>query len=206
MDSLSGCQRCPRLAAYLGAQQLVYPGYHNRPVAAIGAADARLLIVGLAPGLHGANATGRPFSGDASGRLLFATLQRHGFAGRGDDDGDEFELHDCRITNAVKCAPPANRPRGDEIRRCNDYLRAEIASLRPGSVILALGGIAHRAIIGALGQKQSRFGFAHGAEHRLPGALRVCDSYHCSRYNVNTGRLTQTMFDAVLERIRGLLS
>lgn len=205
MDSLSGCQRCPRLTAYLGAQQLLYPDYHNRPVAAIGAADARLLIVGLAPGLHGANATGRPFSGDASGRLLFATLLRHGFASPAGSDAAQFELHDCRITNAVKCVPPANRPRGDEIRRCNSYLRAEIESLRPDAVILALGGIAHRAVISALEQRQSQFGFAHGAVHQLPGEKRVCDSYHCSRYNVNTGRLTQPMFDAVLERIRGLL-
>jgi len=200
------CQLCPRLADYRKQQKLRYPDYHNRPVQAIGKQDARLLIVGLAPGLHGANASGIPFTGDASGAMLFESLHKHAFA---DSDrqavGIAPRLLDCRITNAVKCLPPANRPSTEEIDTCSQFLRAEIASLKPDSVILSLGGIAHRSIVRSFALSLARKPFGHLAEHSLPGNLKLIDSYHCSRYNTNTGRLTQSMFDAVFIRIRQLL-
>ncbi len=161
------------------------------------------MIVGLAPGLHGANASGRPFTGDASGDTLFRTLHRFGFASQSSSragDG-KLRLDRCRITNAVKCVPPQNRPRGDEINRCNRFLRAEISALGPDPVLLALGGIAHRSILKALELPLSSHRFAHLAEFILPGGIRLIDSYHCSRYNLNTGRLDQEMFDRVFERI-----
>jgi uracil-DNA glycosylase family 4 len=208
MSDLHGCKLCPRLAAYRATQKSLYPDYHCLPVAGFGQPDARLLIVGLAPGLHGANASGRPFTGDASGQALFEALFRFGFAsqpasGAGDDG---LRLMNCRITNAVKCVPPQNRPSGEEIRRCNAYLRAEISLLRPGSVILALGAIAHRAVLQALGLRLSGFRFGHLAEHELPGSLKCIDSYHCSRYNFNTGRLTSSMFEAVFARISQVIA
>ena len=213
MHGLSGCQSCPRLAAFRVEQKRKFPHYHCLPVAPIGARDARLLIVGLAPGLHGANASGRPFTGDASGRMLFDALHRFGFADRpgAAAAAGPVALHGCRITNAVKCLPPENRPLGDEIRRCNRYLRAEIAQLADGAVLLALGTLAHRAVVAALGGVQAQFRFAHLALHR-PGRDRLLldrlllDSYHCSRYNVNTGRLTTAMFDAVFAKARQLLT
>lgn len=203
MSHLHGCQLCPRLADFRSEQKTRYPGYHCLPVAGFGAPDPRLLIVGLAPGLHGANATGRPFTGDASGRVLFQTLHKYGFANGPDSraPGDDMRLLDCKITNAVKCVPPKNRPSGDEIRRCNPYLRDEITGLRTGSVVLALGTIAHRAVLTALALRQSELRFQHLSEHPLPGNLRLIDSYHCSRYNFNTGRLSQSMFEQVFERI-----
>ncbi len=205
---MHGCQLCPRLAAYRIEQKSRFPDYHCLPVAGFGAADARLLIVGLAPGLHGANATGRPFTGDASGQVLFETLYKYGFASqpgshRGDDN---MRLLDCRITNAVKCLPPQNRPSGAEIRQCNPYLRDEISQLNPGSVILGLGAIAHRSVLRALDLPQFAMQFKHLAEHQLPGELSLIDSYHCSRYNFNTGRLNQTMFDQVFRNIAGLMA
>ncbi len=207
MNDLHGCQLCPRLAAYRTEQKSRFPQYHCLPVAAFGRVDAPLLIVGLAPGLHGANATGRPFSGDASGQVLFETLHKHGFANQPSSRGgdDNMRLINCRITNAVKCLPPQNRPSGEEIRQCNPYLREEIAQLKPGSVILALGAIAHRSVLRALDLPQSRMRFRHLGEQQLPSGLMLIDSYHCSRYNFNTGRLNQHMFEKVFKRIARLL-
>ena len=203
MNDLLECQRCPRLADHRQRQKALFPAYHCRPVAATGTRSARLLIVGLAPGLHGANATGVPFSGDASGRFLFAALHRFGYA---EAAVGGSRLVDCRITNAVKCLPPANRPTAVEIATCNDYLAAEIAQLPRGGVLLALGAIAHRAVLRALGLRPVDFRFAHAAEHALPDGRRLLDSYHCSRYNVNTGRLDRDGFDAVVGRTRELLA
>ena len=207
MSELQKCQRCPRLTDYRIKQKAMFPGYQCLPVAGFGDADAKLLIVGLAPGLHGANASGRPFTGDASGDMLFATLHRYGFASQAKSSSrhDDMRLVDCRITNAVKCVPPQNRPNGDEIKRCNTYLRTEMSSLAAGSVILALGTIAHNSILRALDLQQSLSVFAHLAEHRLSNQLRLIDSYHCSRYNFNTGRLNQAMFEQVFQRIRRVL-
>ncbi len=207
MSELHGCQLCPRLSHYRSEQKQKYPDYHCLPVAGFGTADPRLLIVGLAPGLHGANATGRPFTGDASGGVLFQTLHRFGFANMSSSrsQGDGMRLCGCRITNAVKCVPPQNRPNGEEIRNCNPYLHDEIFGLRAGSIVLALGAIAHRAVLQALGLRQAEMPFRHGAEHRIPGQLQLIDCYHCSRYNFNTGRLNRIMFDRVFERIVELM-
>ena len=207
MSNLQNCQRCPRLTDYRIEQKIIFPEYHCLPVAAFGPVDAKLLIVGLAPGLHGANASGRPFTGDASGDMLFATLHKYGFASQAisSSSDDNMRLVDCRITNAVKCVPPQNRPLGDEIKRCNTYLRAEISSLCAGSVVLALGTIAHRSVLKALELQQSKMRFAHLAEHQPGSQFSLIDSYHCSRYNINTGRLNQAMFDQVFKRIRQVL-
>jgi uracil-DNA glycosylase family 4 len=207
VSDLQNCQRCPRLTDYRIEQKIIFPEYHCLPVAGFGPADAKLLIVGLAPGLHGANASGRPFTGDASGDMLFATLHKYGFASQviSISSDDNMHLVDCRITNAVKCVPPQNRPHSDEIERCNTYLRAEISSLCAGAVILALGTIAHRSILQALELQQSKMRFAHLAEHQLSNQFRLIDSYHCSRYNINTGRLNQAMFEQVFKRIRQVL-
>jgi len=201
------CQLCPRLAAYRIEQKSRHPDYHCQPVAGFGDEGSRLLIVGLAPGLHGANATGRPFTGDASGQMLFEMLFRYGFASKPDarSSHDDMRLFDCRITNAVKCLPPNNRPNGDEISCCNAYLRSEIANLKPAAVILALGAIAHRAILKALDLPPSRYRFGHLAEYGLPGGLVFIDSYHCSRYNINTGRLDRNMLENVFDRVTELL-
>ncbi len=201
------CAICPRLACHLQSVRAAYPGYHARPVPAFGDPAARLLIVGLAPGLHGANRTGRPFTGDYAGLLLYRTLHKFGFASSAEsvssDDG--LVLHDCRITNAVKCLPPANKPMPDEVRTCNPYLQRELQELPCVSVMLALGTVAHRAVILALGLRQSDYPFGHGAEHDLPDGRRLHDSYHCSRYNTQTRRLTAAMFERVVQRAAGLL-
>jgi uracil-DNA glycosylase family 4 len=201
------CTRCSRLAAFLREVRAEHPVYFARPVPPFGDPSARLLIVGLAPGKHGANRTGRPFTGDFAGILLYRTLHRYGFATAPEsvsaDDG--LALHDCRITNAVKCLPPQNKPTTDEIRTCNPFLRAELAALHPGAVVLALGKIAHKAVLQARDLRQSHWAFGHAAEHALPGALNLIDSYHCSRYNTQTGRLTEAMFDGVVGRCRALL-
>lgn len=201
------CRRCTRLAAFLAEVRAAHPHYHAAPVPPFGDAEARLLIVGLAPGMHGANRSGRPFTGDYAGILLYASLHRHGFASRAEslsaDDG--LVLTNCRITNAVKCLPPANKPLPSEMRACNAYLAAELADLAAGTVVLALGQIAHRAVLLGCGLKQSALAFAHGAEHDLPGGRRLVDSYHCSRYNTQTRRLTEAMFDAVMARSRQLI-
>jgi uracil-DNA glycosylase family 4 len=197
-----GCRRCPRLAGFLEDGRARHPDYHCAPVAPFGDAAPRLLIVGLAPGFHGANATGRPFTGDYAGVLLYETLHRFGWASTpvstARDDG--LVLHGARITNAVKCVPPANKPTPAEIATCNGFLRAELGSLPAETVLLALGAIAHGALLRAQSLRQSSFRFAHGAEHLLPGGRVLVDSYHCSRYNTNTRRLTQEMFREVVER------
>jgi uracil-DNA glycosylase family 4 len=201
------CRLCPRLARHLDAVSSAHPDYHCRPVAPFGSRRARLLVVGLAPGLHGANRTGRPFTGDHAGILLYRTLHAQGFATRGESVSrrDGLELVDCRITNAVKCLPPMNKPAPDEVRRCNRYLRRELAVLAPGAVVVALGAIAHGAVLRALDLRASRVRFAHGAEHALPGGRILLDSYHCSRLNTNTGRLTPPMFRCVFARARHLI-
>ena len=198
------CRRCPRLARNLDQVRAQHPNYHARPVAPFGAARPRLLVVGLAPGMHGANRTGRPFTGDFAGILLYDTLHRCGFSSRATSihASDGLRLRGCRITNAVKCLPPANRPLPEEVRRCNGYLAVEIAALPRGAAVLALGLIAHDAVMMALGLKRSACRFAHGARHVLPGGLVLYDSYHCSRYNTQTRRLTPEMFRKVVNAIR----
>ena len=202
------CRLCPRLARHLDAVQLAHPGYHCRPVAPFGSGRHRLLVVGLAPGLHGANRTGRPFTGDHAGILLYRTLHATGFATAAESvaRSDGLRLVDCRITNAVKCLPPGNKPLPDEVRRCNRYLVEELEMLPSDAVVVALGVIAHGAVLRATGQRASRFRFAHGAEHRLTGGLKLLDSYHCSRLNTNTGRLTAAMFGSVFARARHLIA
>jgi uracil-DNA glycosylase family 4 len=199
------CRDCPRLAAHLDRIGREHPGYHAGPVAAFGPARAGLLVVGLAPGLHGANRTGRPFTGDHAGILLYKTLHGHGFASHegSADPKDGLRLSGCRVTNAVKCLPPQNKPLPDEVRRCNRYLAAEIAAVRPRA-ILALGAIAHRAVLLALGIAPGKRRFAHHAVHELP-SLRLFDSYHCSRYNTQTQRLTAAAFEAVVSDIAKFL-
>jgi uracil-DNA glycosylase family 4 len=203
----ASCRRCPRLAGFLDEVSAKFPDYHNRPVAPFGDPRARLLIVGLAPGMHGANRSGRPFTGDHAGILLYQTLYEFGFASRPEsisaDDG--LVLRNCRITNAVKCLPPENKPVGAEINTCNSYLQNELLGLEAASVVLALGGIAHKAVVRALQLRQTDFRFAHGHVHKIGDATLLLDSYHCSRYNTNTGRLTPEMFRQVFEKARALL-
>ena len=199
------CRDCPRLARHLDLIKRKHPAYHARPVAAFGPERAKLLVVGLAPGLHGANRTGRPFTGDHAGILLYRTLHRLGFASQegSTDPRDGLELIGCRVTNAVKCLPPQNKPLPEEERRCNRYLAAEIVMVRPRA-ILALGAVAHRAVLMAFGLAPGRHRFAHHAVHELPGAS-LFDSYHCSRYNTQTKRLTAPMFEAVVRDIATFL-
>jgi uracil-DNA glycosylase len=203
-----GCRQCLRLAGFLDEIRGRYPDYHCRPVAPFGSARHRLLIVGLAPGMHGANRTGRPFTGDHAGILLYRTLHDHGFASAAESvsGNDGLRLRDCRITNAVKCLPPANKPLPVEVRQCNGYLAAEIAAVPGGGVIVALGAIAHGAVLRALGIKPAQARFAHGALHELPRHLRLLDSYHCSRYNTHTRRMTAPMFEKVFAHAQSLLA
>lgn len=204
----TACQQCPRLAGFLGEVRATHPDYFSLPVPSFGAADARLLIVGLAPGMHGANRTGRPFTGDYAGDLLYATLHQFGFATQAaplDAAGNAnplLQLRDCRITNAVRCLPPQNKPDLDEVKQCNGYLAEELATLPQGASIVALGTIAHQAVLRACGLKVKDFAFAHAAQHALPNGLQLYDSYHCSRYNTNTKRLTPAMFHAVFAAVR----
>jgi uracil-DNA glycosylase family 4 len=201
---LADCTACPRLAGFLADVRSRHPGYHGRPVPAFGDARAALLIVGLAPGMHGANRTGRPFTGDYAGILLYETLHRFGFADRpvslARDDG--LVLTGCRITNAVKCLPPENKPEPAEIRGCNHYLAEELAASPDVRVILALGQVAHKAVLMASGMRQSACAFGHGARHELPDGRVLFDSYHCSRYNTQTRRLTAEGFHDVFRAIR----
>jgi uracil-DNA glycosylase family 4 len=201
------CKDCPRLAEFLRQTARKHPDYHCAPVAPFGAPDARLLIVGLAPGMHGANATGRPFTGDYAGILLYRTLFEFGFSNRPESISrdDSLELYDCRITNAVKCLPPKNKPQPDEIRRCNHYLAAELGQLPRGAVILSLGKIAHDAVVRALGLRATSHPFEHGRVHPLADGRMLVDSYHCSRYNTQTRRLTAEMFTAVFRSVQNLL-
>jgi uracil-DNA glycosylase family 4 len=201
------CTLCPRLAKFLKEGREEYPDYYCAPVAPFGDANAKLIIVGLAPGFHGANATGRPFTGDHAGLLLYRTLHRFGFASRPTSVSrtDGLELIDCRITNSVKCVPPQNKPLPAEIKTCNRYLRAEMQLIPSDAVFLALGSIAHNACLRALGLKPTDYKFGHAAEHVLPDQRVLIDSYHCSRYNTQTRRLTDEMFEAVFARARELL-
>jgi len=200
------CRACPRLSEFLDEVNGRYPDYYCRPVPPFGAPDARFLIVGLAPGMHGANRSGRPFTGDHAGILLYQMLHKYGFGNRDHSESvdDGLELTDCRITNAVKCLPPDNKPVGAEINTCNSFLANELKLLPAGAVVVALGGIAHRAIVKAMGLRQADYKFGHAALHDL-GHFRVLDSYHCSRYNTNTRRLTEEMFDAIFAQVRDLL-
>ncbi len=202
------CRRCPRLVDFLAAVRTSHPDYHARPVAPFGDPAARLLVVGLAPGMHGANASGRPFTGDHAGILLYRTLHAFDFASRPEslDAHDGLELIDCRITNAVKCLPPANKPQPAEVRNCRDYLRADLERVPRDGVVVALGRIAHEAVLRAFSMRLADHPFAHNVAHRLVGRqLHLVDSYHCSRYNTQTGRLTNAMFADVFARARGLL-
>jgi uracil-DNA glycosylase family 4 len=194
------CVLCPRLASFLTRTARAYPEYHCKPVAPFGDAKPALLIVGLAPGMHGANRTGRPFTGDYAGILLYESLHALGLssAPTSKDRSDGLVLHGVRITNAVKCLPPENKPLPAEIKTCNPYLVAEMASLDTVKVVLALGLVAHEAVLIASGLKRNALKFAHGAEHELSGRT-LFDSYHCSRYNTQTRRLTQEMFGKVLK-------
>ncbi len=198
------CRACPRLSRFLDHVRKAHPGYHALPVAPFGDTQKTgLLIVGLAPGMHGANRTGRPFTGDYAGLLLYQTLHRFGFATAAASVAadDALQLIGCRITNAVKCLPPQNKPELREIKQCNRYLRSELETLSAGAAVLALGTVAHRAVLLAQGVKQAQLPFGHGARHRLPRGLMLFDSYHCSRYNTQTKRLTESMFDQVFSEI-----
>jgi len=197
---------CPRLVAYRAANAAAHPDWFNGPAPSWGPADARLLVAGLAPGRSGANRTGRPFTGDHAGLLLYATLQKLGFArGAYDPDGrDDLELIDCMITNAVRCAPPGNRPEGSEEANCRPFLAARIAALPRLKVIVTLGDVSRRNVLKALGLRASAGVPGHGAEFAA-GPYAVLNSYHCSRLNTNTGRLTPQMFEAVFARARTLL-
>ncbi len=221
------CRQCPRLSDFLDETQKKYPEYHARPVAPFGVDDPGLLIVGLAPGMHGANATGRPFTGDHAGILLYQTLYDFGFstAPTSVSQNDGLELIDCCITNAVKCLPPQNKPTGEEIRTCNSFLKAELESLKNGACVLALGTIAHNAVVRSMGLKLKDYPFGHNVLHDLfnkkfnekpdkksdeesnkkPKAIYLIDSYHCSRYNTQTRRLTVPMFQAVFETARKIM-
>jgi uracil-DNA glycosylase family 4 len=196
---LADCRLCPRLAAYRADNQAANPGWFNAPVPSFGPTNARLLVVGMAPGVRGANRTGRPFTGDHAGVLLYETLLRVGLA-QGEyhaDPADGLTLVDTRITNAVRCVPPANLPEPAEVTTCNQFLRAELHALGNLRVVLALGVLAHAAVLKACGIPASRIRFRHGAIHELPDGLLLADSYHVSRYNTNTGRLTTQMFTSV---------
>jgi uracil-DNA glycosylase family 4 len=198
------CRQCPRLASFLDTVKIKEPAYFAKPVPAFGVENPKLLIVGLAPGMHGANRTGRPFTGDYAGVLLYETLHQFGYASApvsvSADDG--LVLKDCRITNAVKCLPPDNKPTGEEVNICNQYLAAELAGLSPNTSILALGNVAHLAVLKAFGLKVGAYKFGHAARHALPHGQVLYDSYHCSRYNTQTKRLTEAMFHQVFALIQ----
>ena len=200
------CPLCPRLVEYRHDNRKAHPDWFNAPVPVFGSDAARLLIVGLAPGVQGANRTGRPFTGDYAGDLLYETLLHFGFA-KGHyraDPHDGLTLQDAMIVNAVRCVPPQNKPLPVEIKTCNGFLRGRMDSLRELRAIVALGRIAHDGVLTALAARKSAFPFGHGAEHEL-GPLRLFDSYHCSRYNTNTGVLTPEMFRKVFARVRAYL-
>lgn len=200
-DPPRDCKLCPRLVEFRDQNRDAHPDWFNSPVPAFGPADCTLLVVGLAPGLQGANRTGRPFTGDYAGDLLYPTLLKFGWAegsyGKSADDG--LKLKKCRITNAVRCVPPQNKPTGPEQKACRPFLVEEINRLTALTTLIALGRIAHDAVLTTLDLRKKDFPFAHAAIHDLPNGLRLIDSYHCSRYNLNTRRLTEEMFDAVFE-------
>lgn len=210
------CPLCPRLCSFRAANKAEYPHFFNGAVPAFGDLASELLIVGLAPGLQGANATGRPFTGDYAGDVLYAALLAGGFAqGRYESPrgaaisgvyADGLRLNNCRITNAVRCVPPENKPEPDEIRRCNVFLQKEMAAMPNLRVVLSLGLISHNAVLVACGFKPARAKFAHAARHDLANGVVLLDSYHCSRYNINTGRLSQAMFNAVVHQAAQILA
>lgn len=211
-DAPPDCGLCPRLQTFRDAQKDPHPDWHNAPVNGFGEMDARLLILGLAPGLRGANRTGRAFTGDGAGELLYPTLLQTGFAsgefGSGKTE-DSLRLHDCRIVNAVRCVPPLNRPTSAEIAQCRDFLKHEIALMPQIRLIVCLGGVAHRSLITLLGLRQKDYAFGHGAEFQVSDpegkTLTILNSYHCSRYNTQTRRLSPKMFTAIFTRARTLL-
>lgn len=198
----NNCSLCPRLLDFRQHNRVLFPDKHNAPVPAFGQIGAYLAIIGLAPGLKGANFSGRPFTGDYAGELLYATLIKYGFAkGRykaRPEDG--LELVNCRITNSVKCVPPENKPTNDEIKTCLRFLKSELAAMHNLKMILSLGMIAHQSVLRAFNLKLSDYKFGHGRVHHLPDGIRMINSYHCSRYNTQTGRLTPEMFEDVVSR------
>jgi uracil-DNA glycosylase family 4 len=200
------CPLCPRLAAFRAANRVKFPGWHHAPVPSFGPVDARVLVVGLAPGLRGANRTGRPFTGDFAGDVLYAALAEHGL-GEGiyrADPADGFRLVDCRVTNAVRCVPPENKPLPAEVLTCRSFLVDELARPPRPRVVLALGRIAHDSTVRALGRKPSGLKFGHGAVHAVDRATWLVSSYHTSRYNIQTGRLTPAMFDEIIQTVMAL--
>ena len=204
----ANCTQCSRLANFLCEVKTKYPNYYAKPVEPFGDSHARLLVVGLAPGMHGANATGRPFTGDYAGLLLYQALYDFGYSNKPSSESvdDGLQLKNCRITNAVKCLPPQNKPTGDEIKQCNAFLAAELNTLPENSVILSLGSIAHQAVLRAYNLKASSAKFAHNALHTLPNGNYLINSYHTSRYNVQTKRLSKAQFDDVFQQITHLLA
>ena len=201
------CALCPRLKGFRDDNEKAYPDFFNAPVPGFGDMQARLLIMGLAPGLKGANRTGRPFTGDYAGDLLYPTLLKFGFAvgAYKADPNDGLALKDALISNAVRCVPPQNKPLGEEIKTCRQYLSAQVAALPRLQIILALGGIAHRSVVASFGERQVDFPFGHGNTRKIGDGLTLIDSYHCSRYNTNTRRLTTPMFERLFEDIRNKL-
>ncbi len=205
------CPLCPRLTAFHGENRVAYPEFYNGPVPSFGELSAEFLVVGLAPGLKGANRTARPFTGDYAGLVLYGALQKYSFAtGNYDPEkmatgGDGFALRNCRITNAVRCVPPQNKPEPSEIKQCNRFLVEEIGAMPNLKAILSLGLVSHKAVLMALGQKQSAFAFAHGAQHQLQ-SITLFNSYHCSRYNINTRTLTEAMFDEVIGAVAAMVT
>lgn len=200
------CPYCPRLVAFRGENRKKFPDKHNAPVPSFGPKDAELLIVGLAPGLRGANFTGRPFTGDWAGDLLYATLLKFGFAkGNYDERADDgLELVNCRITNAVRCVPPENKPTPAEMKTCLNFLKAETDAMKNVKVIVSLGLISHQSVLKAFGKKITGYKFAHGAQHDL-GKITMINSYHCSRYNTSTKRLTTPMFEDIFKAAKKLI-
>ncbi|MGY8937599.1 MAG: uracil-DNA glycosylase [Alphaproteobacteria bacterium] len=204
MNPNLNCDLCPRLAEFRETNRQKFPDWHNAPVPSFGDIDAGLLIVGLAPGLRGANRTSRPFTGDYAGQLLYPTLQKYGFArGTYDEEAnDGLDLVGCRITNAVRCVPPQNKPVGAEINACRPFLIQEMDAMPNLQIVLCLGTVSHTSVIRTFNLRQRDWAFGHGAIHELPNGLLLADSYHCSRYNTNTGRLTQAMFHDVFQGIQ----
>ena len=205
-DPAAGCAICPRLVAYREDTRGKHPDWYNGAVPSFGDADARLLVLGLAPGVRGAHRTGRPFTGDYAGDLLYATLTKFGFANGkfAADPADGLELHDCMVTNAVRCVPPQNKPTPAEIAACRPYLIARMEALPRLTAIVCLGRIAHETLLRTFGARLADHPFAHGARHEV-GGFAVFDSYHCSRYNTNTRRLTPEMFESVFAAVRAEL-
>jgi uracil-DNA glycosylase len=208
MEFNPNCQDCPRLSSNLASLRDSYKGYWNRPVPSLGNEDSQLYIVGLAPGLHGANASGRPFTGDHAGIILYETLYKYGFSNHPSSISglDNFKLINTYITNAVKCFPPQNKPTTGEINLCNKYLKYELKVRIHHKIIISLGTISHRAVLSALELRPKDFMFAHGATHKIESNITMIDSYHCSRYNTQTKRLTQKMFEDIFKQARMLIN